>query len=193
MVPAVKLRVFRQNAIVASLEFATPNCTVALRNVVPRAPISGTTVIRASMGHTGFDRSPDVFQVVWKIARVEAGLHGHHPATDVDSDCGRNDCALRRDHAAYGCPDAPVNVRHRGNPLEYERELGGIGQLLTRLIFKLYALRPGFDGYALLRRNYVVGGFRHVLFLYSSSCGDNWLKRLSALPDYTNVLSYCHG
>lgn len=64
-------------------------------------------------------------------------LHRHHSATDIDADRSRDDRALRRDHASHGRPDTPVNVRHRGDPFEDEGKLGGISQLLTRLILQL--------------------------------------------------------
>jgi hypothetical protein len=41
-----------------------------------------------------------------------------------------------------------MNVGHRGDPLEYERELRRIQELLSRCIFEGHAFGPSFDRHA---------------------------------------------
>src|SRR3974390_3712850 len=111
-----------------------------------------TAMIGTAVRNSFFDGGANRVEVIGQIARVEVCLHRHHPAADIDTDCGRNDRALRWDHTAYRRANAPVDIWHGRDPLKNERELCYVQELLTSLAFELHSLGPRFDGRTLLRR-----------------------------------------
>ena len=114
-------------------------------------------MVGAAMRDRLLDRRPDLFQVVGQVTGFQAGLDRHHAAADIDADGGRNDRTFGRNHAADRRADALVDVRHRGNPLEDERKVGGINELLAGGLFELDAFGPGFDRHAAIGPNQIVG------------------------------------
>ena len=114
------------------------------------------------MRHRFFDGRANRVQIVGEIARVQVRLHCHHAAADIHSHRCRNDRALRRNHAPHRRADAPVHVRHGGNPFVDERQFRHIHQLLPRLIFELHTLRPCFDGRSIVASEQVVGELGHA-------------------------------
>ncbi len=113
-------------------------------------------MIRAAMWDRLFDGAANAFEIVRKVACVEVRLNGHHSTADVHAHRGRDDRALGGDHAAHRRSNAPVHVRHGGNPFEDERELSDVQELFQRLIFELDALGPRFDRHAVFRGQHVV-------------------------------------
>ena len=177
VVPTVELRMLRQNRFVAGLQLRQPDSPVPFGNVAPGAAITGAAVVRPAMRHGSFNRRPNAMQIVRQIARVETGLNGHHPAAYIHANRGRNDCALRRNHAADGRPHSPMDVRHGRDPFEDERKLRDIQELLARRVLKGYAFRPRFHWQAALGREHVVCGFRHLCILYSLILRRQLLKK----------------
>ena len=115
---------------------------------MPGAAIADAAVIGPPMRDGFFNCCADTFQVVGEIARIETGLDRHHAATNIHANCRGNNGAFGRDHASDSRTNAPMNVWHRGDPLEHERELRRIQELLPRGIFDGHALGPGFDRHA---------------------------------------------
>ena len=157
VISTIQFRMLRQNPVVARLEFARPHLAIAAGNIVPRAAVSRAAVVGTAMRNGRLNRRTDVLQVVRQLARGKARLHGHHPAADIDTHSRRNDCALGGNHAANRRADAPMNIGHRRNPLEDERKLRHVEQLLAGLVFELYSVGPGLDRHTVLGWINVVG------------------------------------
>ena len=171
VIPAIQLRMLFENRLVARLQLC-PHVRMAGRNVRPRAAVASSAVIGAPVRNSLFDRRTNPLQILGEIAGGQLGLHGHHAAADVHADGRRDDRALGRDHAADRSADAPVDVRHGGDPLENERQLRHVEQLLARLRFQRHSLGPGLDGHTLFGNDHVVGrSVRHFLSPFQFSPG----------------------
>src|SRR5215469_1592754 len=162
VISAVQFRVLFENRIIARLQ-CLPDLLVASGNPIPSAYVAGAAVVGAAVRYGFLDGGAHRMEIVGQIACVEVGLYGHHAATDVDSHRGRNNGALRGDHTTYRRANAPMHVRHGGNPLKNERKLCNVKELLTSLVFELHSFRPRLNPDALLGYDYVVGWFRHFV------------------------------
>jgi hypothetical protein len=151
VVAAVKLGVLGQNRIITRLQLA-PNVHGTARDFTPCATVAHATMVGTPVRHSHLDGFAHRLQIVRQLAGIEAGSHGHHAATDIDTHRSRNNRTLGRDHAAHCCTDSPVHIGHCGDPLKYERHLRSIEQLLACLILHRYTHRPGLYRYALLLR-----------------------------------------
>src|SRR5882724_9221503 len=161
VIAAIELWMLFENGVVARFE-RLPDFIVAYRNLPPSAHVAAAPVIGAAMRNCLFDRAADALQMVRQITRIQIRLYGHHAATNVHANGGRDDRAFRGNDAADSCSDAPVHVRHGRNPLEDEGKLRNVQKLLARLFFQWDALGPGFDWYTGCRREDVIVFFiRH--------------------------------
>src|SRR5215472_8860313 len=140
VVTSVQLGMLLKNRVVARLQ-RLPDFVAATRDLIPSAYVAGATVVGTPMRNGFFDGGTNRVEVIGQIPCVEVGLYGHHAATDVYTDSGRNNGALRWDHAPNRGTNTPVHIRHRGNPFENEGELRHVQELLACLIFELHALR----------------------------------------------------
>jgi hypothetical protein len=93
LITAVKLRMFFQNRVVPWLQFL-PHFRIARGNSVPGARVSSPSLTCASVRNRFFYCFADFFQILWQIRSVQIGLCSHHPAADVHTDRGRDDCAV---------------------------------------------------------------------------------------------------
>src|SRR5439155_5956967 len=84
MIAAIQLRVLHEYSVVTSFQLAQPDASIALRNIMPCAPIASSTVIRPAVRHGCFNRCTDSLQVVREVAGVQTGLNRHHAAAYVD-------------------------------------------------------------------------------------------------------------
>src|SRR5271167_1894565 len=157
MIATVQLGMFLEDGIVARLQDFSPDVESVRRNGMPCAFVALAAAVRSPVWHGFFDSGANGMQVVWQIACVQVCLNCHHAAPDVNADGGGNNRALRRDHAAHGCANAPVHIRHGRNPLEDEGQLGHVEELLARGVFQRNALDPGLDRDALLGFESLVG------------------------------------
>jgi hypothetical protein len=114
----------------------------------PRAAIVAPAVVAAAVRHRGLDRRAHAVQVVGQVAGGERGLDRHHAAADVDADRGRDDRSVGGDHAADRRADAPVDVGHRGDVVEHDRQLGHVLELAPGRRLELHAVHPGADRHA---------------------------------------------
>ena len=122
VIASIELWMLFENSVVARLE-RLPDFIVAQRNLPPSARIAAAPVVGAPVWDRLFDRAANALQMVRQIARVQIRLYGHHAATNVHTNGGRDDGAFRGNDAANRCSDAPVNVRHGRNPLEDKGKL----------------------------------------------------------------------
>src|SRR5207237_5048985 len=86
MIAAIQLRVLREYSVVTSFQLAQPDASIALRNIMPCAPIANSAVIRPAVRHRSFNRCSSSLQLIWEITGVQTGSHRAHAATDVDAD-----------------------------------------------------------------------------------------------------------
>src|ERR1700760_3606262 len=94
------------------------------------------------MRHSLFNGRADGKQVIGHIRRRESRSDGHHAAPDIHTYGSRNDCALGGNHGAYGGTHAPMDIRHYGHVLIYERHRGNIAKLLQRLFLEWNSFGP---------------------------------------------------
>ena len=158
MIAAIQLRVLREYGVVTSFQLAQPDASIALRNIIPCAPIANSAVIRPAVRNRSLNRCANSLQIIREITGIQTGLNRHHAATDVHANSGRDDCAFGWDHTSNGCADSPMNVGHRSDPFEDERKLRGIQELLARGVFKGNAFRPGLHRHTGFGCDYVVCG-----------------------------------
>src|SRR5260221_517084 len=71
VIAAIQLRMLSQDRVIASLQLATPDLLVALRNVMPCAAIASSAVIRPAVRHGCFNGYANSLQVIREVARIE--------------------------------------------------------------------------------------------------------------------------
>lgn len=129
-----------------------------------QAPRSRATLIGPAMRDGGFDDGANRSEVVWQLVGAEVRANGHQAAADVDANGGRDDGSLGGNDTADGGPDAPMDIRHGGDPLEDERKLSDVEELLAGLVLHLDASGPRFDGDSRIGQDDLAGGgFRHEM------------------------------
>ena len=113
------------------------------------AGLISPSAVRAltSMRHRPLDTRADIGQAVREIAGRERRAHGHHAATDVDSDGGRNDGAVGQDHRTHGRALAPVHVGHHRDMVVNERKRRNVEKLPLRTLLHGNAFGPREDGH----------------------------------------------
>ena len=137
----------RRSVVEARLERRCHDATTPPGSVAPRAAVVRAAVVGAAVRDRA-PRSPSAcgWRSSGSSARGERRAHGHHPAADVDADRRGHDRALRRDDAADGRADAPVDVGHDGDPRAHERQSGDVLELLARRVLERDAADPRLDG-----------------------------------------------
>src|SRR5262245_25764047 len=160
VVATIQLWVLFDNRLISALKLP-PYTQLAVRDVVPGALVSFAAMIGASVWNGLLDCAADVPQIVRQMACIQSRLHSHHPATNIDPHSCWNDRAFGWDDTADGRANSPMDIRHRGNPLIDDRQMGNVQELLSGFVLQLYAFCPSFDWNTLLDFNKIVFGIRH--------------------------------
>jgi hypothetical protein len=83
------------------------------------------------------DESQERGQVVGQLIGGQVRPGRDHPATDVDTDCSRDDRTFHESNGADGGSNSDVRVGHEGERLTHERQAGSSLGLLHRRVFNL--------------------------------------------------------
>jgi hypothetical protein len=70
------------------------------------------------------DRAEQSIEVRRQVRRIDVETNSSHTATDVDTNCTRNDCAFGRDHTADCRSDSNVSVGHERDVADDDRKAG---------------------------------------------------------------------
>ena len=122
-----------------------PAAADGVRHDLPAALARPAFGRHETVWHRALDIGTDLGQVVGQLAGIERQLPGHHPAADVDTDRGRNDCALGRDHRADGGAGAIMTIRHGGHMLVDDRQPRHVLHLVDGVVLNVHVLGPHFD------------------------------------------------
>ena len=115
--------------------------------IAPRAAVTGSSAIRASVRNRGLDRAPHLCQVFRQVRSEEVRPSRDHAAAEVHADGGGHDGANSGNYTADRGSDPEVNVGHHGNVVVNERKTCGITELRERGVFERHAVRPKLDRY----------------------------------------------
>ena len=109
-------------------------------------------MLGTSYRHIATDLVKDLLQrPLIDVIRRDAQATGHHAATDIHADGGRNNGLVRGDHRTDGRTDAQMHVRHGRDMMMDEWQTGDIRQLLPG--FLVDVIGPDFHWHALVGMN----------------------------------------
>eukprot|EP00754_Rhynchopus_humris_P044062 Rhum_TRINITY_DN3760_c0_g1::Rhum_TRINITY_DN3760_c0_g1_i1::g.11956::m.11956 len=140
-------RVPRRQPVEAGLQVLLPHLlhTVRRRAPPPARVEAPLPVVRAAVRDEHLDVRAQLAQRVGEVVRGQRRLRGDHAAADVDADGAGDDRADGRDDRAHRGRLAVVHVRHDGNVLVDDRQLGAGAQLRQRLVVDGDAVDPRLD------------------------------------------------
>ncbi len=91
----VQLGILHDDRLVGWLHFC-PHVEVMRWGVRPRAAVVLAAVVSTPVRHRLLNCRANAMQIVRQMAGVQRGLHGHHAATNIHTDCRGNDRATGR-------------------------------------------------------------------------------------------------
>ncbi len=134
---------------------------IGIRRILPRASVVAASAIGATVRHRLLNGRANAMQIIGQVARLQRGSNSAHAATDVNAHSRGHNGSPGWHDGAHGGAQAPVHIRHGGNPLINEGQARRVDELGARFVFEFDAVNPRLD------RRGIFGGDEFVVHVLS--------------------------